>query len=94
MPSNVLVLHIQPSEVYKRAKDDASFGCIGEILSQRVDKALVAIPQTTFFFQKFYNSVQSICGCRSKWFVEDKAMAAIEATLKARQQFSRDYFYN
>jgi len=94
LPTNVLALHIHPTEVYVRAKDDKSFECIGDILSQRLDKASVSLPQVAFFFKKFYNSVQSIDGCRSKWYVEDKAMAAIAATLKARQQFSRDYFYS
>jgi adenylate/nucleoside-diphosphate kinase len=88
------VLHVEPQTVYKRCADDKSFDCIGDILSQRLDKAAVTLPQVAFFFQKFYNSVQSIDGSRSKWFVEDKAMASIQATLKARQQFSRDYFYN
>jgi len=94
LPNNVLVLHVEPQTVYKRCTDDKSFECIGDILSQRLDKAAVSLPQVAFFFQKFYNSVQSIDGSRSKWFIEDKAMASIQATLKARQQFSRDYFYN
>lgn len=88
------MLQVEPSVVYKRASGDDSFECIGDILSQRLLKASTYLPQVSFFFQKYYNSVQSIDGCRSKWYVEDKACEAIEATLKARLQFARDYYYS
>jgi adenylate kinase len=44
LPNNVLVLHVEPQTVYKRCADDKSFECIGDILSQRLDKAAVTLP--------------------------------------------------
>jgi hypothetical protein len=43
------------------------------------------------FFQKFYNSITSIDGSRSRWFVGHIALEALEATLKARMQFVHNY---
>jgi hypothetical protein len=47
-----------------------------------------------YFFQKLYDSVQSIDACRSRWFVEDLALSKIKANLTARSCFARDYYYD
>lgn len=44
-----------------------------------------------YFFQKYYNSVTSIDGLKSKWFVEDIAVKVISNNLKSRMIFASDY---
>jgi hypothetical protein len=45
------------------------------------------------FFQKYYNSLTSIDGLKSCWFIEDRALEAIEKTVSARLVFARDNFF-
>jgi len=52
-----------------------------------------SIPNVAVFFQKYYNSLTSIDGLKSFWFVEDRALEAIEKTLSARLNFARDNFF-
>lgn len=91
LPNNVFTIHIDPSVCYKRAKGDDSFDYINDILKQRIENTLSQQPQVNTFFQKFYNSVTSIDGSRSRWFVGHVALEALEATLKARMQFVHNY---
>jgi adenylate kinase family enzyme len=92
LPNNVLTIHVNPSVCYQRAKGDDSFDYINDILKLRIENTLINQPQVNMFFQKYYNSVTSIDGTRSRWFVENIALQAIEATLKARMQFVHNYY--
>jgi len=46
-------------------------------------------PQVLGFYQRLYDSLAELDGMKSKWFLYDSAMAAVEANLRARQLFSR-----
>jgi hypothetical protein len=85
---------MDPSVSYKRAKGKEDFGCIGDILAERIQTSIKHLPQVHYFFQKTYDSVQSIDACRSRWFVEDLALKNIKANLTARSEFARDYWYD
>ena len=50
-------------------------------------------PNVAVFFQKYYNSLTSIDGLKSCWFIEDRALEAIEKTVSARLVFARDNFF-
>lgn len=50
-------------------------------------------PHVMSFYQKYYNNVTDIDGTKSKWSVEDKSLAAIEAFIEARQNFARDFCF-
>jgi hypothetical protein len=51
------------------------------------------LPLVTSFYQRIYNSLVEIDGFKSKWFMEDAAMTAIEQNIGARQGFARSYCY-
>jgi len=44
----------------------------------------INLPLVSLFYQKIYNSLVEIDGFKSKWFMEDSAMTAIENNIKAR----------
>ena len=94
LPQNVFNMQMDPCVSYKRAKGMNDFDCIGDVLKQRIQTTITNLPQVHYFFQKLYNSVQSIDACRSRWFVEDLAVSAIQKSLKARSEFARDYYYD
>jgi adenylate/nucleoside-diphosphate kinase len=89
------MLRIPIEEVFKRtaSKVDADFGSNRIILKKRLSVATQNLHQAAFMYQKYYNNVVSIDGMKSKWFVQDKALNAIEANFKARINFARDYVY-
>ena len=96
LPNNVFTMQMDAKVCYKRAAagDANQFGNIGDIIKQRIQTSLTNLPQVTYFFQKLYNSVQSIDACRSRWFVEDLALSTIQKSLKARCEFIRDYHFD
>jgi len=93
LPSNVIMVNIPCEEVYKRTAplQNEEYGCNRVILKKRLDYADKNMANMVFFFQKFYNNVTSIDGCKSKWFCEDVAIKAIASNLKARMNFATDY---
>ncbi len=44
------------------------------------------------FYRRYYGNVTEIDVTKSKWYVEDTAMASIRDNLGARQEFARDYY--
>ena len=95
LPNNMFVVKIPIQEVFARtaAKADTEFGCNRLVLRKRIAYINDNICQASFFYQKYYNNVVSIDGMRSKWYVQDIALKAIQANLKARMNFARDYTF-
>lgn len=86
VPANVFLSRISIQEVYKRTEDlkNSDFGSFRTILAARLRYLELNLPLVTLFYQRIYNSLVEIDGFKSKWFVEDAAMTAIELNLGAR----------
>ena len=95
LPTNLFVINVPIDEVYKRTAPDAEkvFGCNRIVLKKRLRFTQENQHQAQFFYQKYYNNVVSIDGLRSKWYVKDTALQAVEANLRARMNFARDYTF-
>lgn len=80
VPANVFLTRISVQEVYKRTESlaDSDFGSFRTILAQRLRYLETNLPLVGLFYQKIYNSLVEIDGFKSKWFMEDSAMTAIE----------------
>merc|ERR1712166_1299551 len=48
-------------------------------------------PHVLAFYQRLYHSLVEIDGFKSKWYMEDAAISAIQANMDARQRFARSY---
>jgi len=84
---------VNPEEVYKRTADVVAtdFEAFRTILGQKMRFLEKNLPHVCNFYQRLYNSLIEIDGFKSKWFMEDRAMTAIESNLQARQKFSQSY---
>jgi len=80
VPANVFLTRISIQEVYKRTEDlkNSDFASFRPILAQRLRYLEANLPLVTSFYQRIYNSLVEIDGFKSKWFMEDAAMTAIE----------------
>lgn len=95
VPANVFMTRVSVQEVYKRTESakNTDFASFRPILAQRLRYMEMNLPLVTSFYQRVYNSLVEIDGFKSKWFMEDAAMCAIEANIAARQGFARSYCY-
>jgi hypothetical protein len=59
------------------SKSEELFGYFRNIHALRLKTYYNTTPQVISFYQKLYNNVAEINGTRSKWFIEDKAIAEI-----------------
>lgn len=89
-PTNVIYLQVPFSEVYKRTEATVAsdFSSDRTILVRQLQFLSKNIPNVALFFQKYYNSLTSIDGLKSCWFMEDRALEAIEKTVSARLAFA------
>jgi len=94
-PNNVFHMRISSAEVYKRTdgEKDEVFGANRTILSSRLRNMETNLPQVLAFYQRLYNSLVEIDGFKSKWFMQDRALTAIQANIHAKQKFARNYFH-
>ena len=94
-PSNVFSTNIPIEEVYTRTEADkvTDFGCDRTILSKRLNYFTMNLPLMTYWYQRYYNSVTNIDGMKSRWYMQDLALEAIEKNLKARMNFAKNYFF-
>ena len=94
-PSNVIYLQVPFSEVYKRTQATVAsdFASDRTILVRHLNFLSKHIPHVALFYQKYYNSLTSIDSLKSCWFMEDRALEAIEKTVSARLAFARDNFF-
>ena len=94
-PLNVFHMQLPVETVYERTAPSAlsEFSCDRTILSRRINHLSRHQPLAAYFFQKHYNSLTVIDGLKSRWFVETLALEAVEKCMKARLEFSRDFFY-
>jgi len=78
-------------EVYRRTESERSlnFDYNRTVLANHMRFMHRNTPEVACFYQNVYNSVLEIDGKKSKWFMEDRAMVAIEANLKSRLDLSR-----
>lgn len=95
VPANVFLTRVSIQEVYKRTEAfrNSDFASFRPILAQRLRYMELNLPLVASFYQRVYNSLAEIDGFKSKWFMEDAAMAAIETNILARQNFARSYCY-
>ena len=91
-PSNVFFVRVSVEEVYKRtnAKSKDDFECNRSVLAARLRQYELNLPHTLGFFQRYYNSLIEVDGFKSKWFMEDRALAAIQDNMQSRQQFAKN----
>jgi hypothetical protein len=96
VPSNVINLDVPITEVFSRteAGQDTDFACNRQILKKRLQFQSENKPQVLYFYQKYYNSVTYIDGCKSRWFIQDLALEAIQNNIKSRLCFARDFYFN
>lgn len=68
-PTNVFHLQLPVEKCYERSRADSTknFGAIRTILSQRMASQQTNYPQVAYFYQKYYNSLTTIDGKRSRW---------------------------
>lgn len=94
-PANVVHIRISHEEVYRRtdAAKDTDFEANRTILAKRLRYLEANMPHVAGFYQRIYNSLLEIDGFKSKWYMEDRALTAIEANLHARQLFARAYCF-
>lgn len=80
-PANVFHLRISHKEVFQRTEPfvDSDFGAHRTILSKRLRYLHTNTPQVLGFYQRLFDSLTELDGVKSKWFLHDTAMAAIEA---------------
>lgn len=95
VPDNVFHLTVPIAEVYNRTvgKVQTDFNCDRSILVRRLQRQARSVPDTAFFYNKFYNNLVTINSLRSHYYMTDLALGAIEKTLKARLEFARDFFF-
>jgi hypothetical protein len=86
VPYNSFLVRIPAEEVHKRtaARAHADFECNRTIVAKRVRYLQENLPLVSALYQKLYNSLLEIDGLKSKWYMEDRALSAIEDTLSAR----------
>jgi hypothetical protein len=91
-PSNVFFVRVSVEEVYQRTLADSkdSFECNRSVLASRLRQYELNLPHVLGFFQRYYDSLIEINGFKSKWFMEDRAIAAIKDNMHSRQQFSKN----
>jgi hypothetical protein len=85
-PGNVIHMRISAEEVFKRTYDekDEVFGANRTILSSRLRYMENNLPQVLSFYHKLYNSLIEIDGFKSKWYMNERALSAIQANLEAK----------
>jgi hypothetical protein len=95
IPDNCFVLEVPIEEVYNRTvgRVQTDFLCDRSILVKQLLKLAKTVPETGFFYNKFFNSLVSVDGKKSKWYMEDLALEQIEKVTKANLEFARDYFF-
>ena len=51
------------------------------------------IPETGFFYNKFFSSLVNVDGTKSRWYMEDLALESLEKVIKARLEFAKNYYF-
>ena len=92
---NVFQIQVPIEQVYNRTVREvqSSFDCDRSIVVRRLKTQAKSIPETGFFYNKYYNSLVPVDGCKSRWYMEDVALEAIERVMRARLQFARDFYH-
>lgn len=60
---------------------------------RRLSHQVKSIPETGFFYNKYYNSLVPVDGQKSRWYMEDIALESLQRVSKARLEFARDLFH-
>jgi adenylate kinase family enzyme len=95
VPDSVFQVNVPIEEVYNRTvgRVQSDFDCDRNILVRRLTRQATSIPETGFFYNKYYNSLITVDGQKSRWYMEDLALESLEKTIKARLEFARDFFF-
>jgi hypothetical protein len=91
----VFQINISIEEVFNRSvgRMQSEFDFDRSILVARLQKQCKSVPEAGYFFNKYFNSLVRVDGQKSKWYMEDLALESIQKTVKARLEFSRDFFH-
>jgi adenylate kinase family enzyme len=84
VPTNVFDVDIPLSEVFARTESgnlQGEFSCNRQILKKRLEITTSQKPQVLYFYQKFYNSVRYLDGLKSRWFIQDMALEAVQSNI-------------
>lgn len=95
-PTNVFHIRVPQETVYSRTQKDSidQFECNRSIVADKLRFLEFNLPHVVAFYNRYVNNLVEIDGLKSQWFMEDKALSAINANIHARQQFSTNYFTN
>jgi adenylate kinase family enzyme len=95
-PTNVFYLRVPQEEVYRRTQADSidQFECSRAIVAHRLRHLEQNLPHVLGFYNRVYNNLIEIDGTRSVWYMEDRAITAIQANFKSRQDYATNLFYN
>jgi adenylate kinase family enzyme len=68
-PTNVFNLQLPIEKCYERSMEtsNTNFSSIRTILSRRLATESKSCPEVAYFYQKYYNSLTTIDGMRSRW---------------------------
>lgn len=94
VPDNVFQIQVPIETVYNRTvgRSQNEFDCDRSIMVRRLAHQATSVPETAFFYNKFYNSLVPVDGTKSRWYMEDLALESLEKVIKARLEFARDLF--
>lgn len=95
-PSNVFFIRIPQDEVYKRTKADSAdkFEFMRTIIAARLRHLEMNLPHVLGFYSRVYNNLIEIDGLKSVWFMEDRALTAIQANTEAKQNFATNLYHS
>lgn len=95
VPDNVYHMQVPIEAVYNRTVGNVQneFDCDRSILVRRLHSQAKSVPETAFFYNKFYNSLVPVDGQKSRWYMEDLALESLEKVIKARLEFARDLYF-
>jgi adenylate kinase family enzyme len=95
VPDNVFQIQVPIETVYNRTvgRVQSEFDCDRSILVRRLQTQAKSVPETAYFYNKFYNSLVPVDGTKSRWYMEDLTLESLEKVSKARLEFARDYYF-
>jgi adenylate kinase family enzyme len=94
VPDNVFQIQVPIETVYNRTvgRSQNEFDCDRSIMVRRLTHQAASVPETAFFYNKYYNSLVPVDGTKSRWYMEDLALESLEKVIKARLSFARDLY--
>lgn len=95
VPDTVFQIDVPIETIYSRTvgRVETDFSCDRSILVRRLTRQSGMIPETGFFYNKYFSSLVNVDGTKSRWYMEDLALESLEKVIKARLEFARNYYF-